>query len=153
MQIEVTRLVIAGLLATLAMDLVSHFLTLIHVYRGPANVGIIGRWSGHMLRGTFVHKSIHGASPFPHEASLGFLAHYAIGVVLALIYGALLEGFSLTHGVVIALAYGFATNALPWFWLFPACGFGIMGLKQQGLLRSSLINHLVFGFGLYLALA
>lgn len=57
----------------------------------------------------------------------------------------------MTNSLGVGLGYGLLTNALPWFWLFPTCGFGLFGLKGQGLLRSSLINHLVFGVGLYLA--
>jgi hypothetical protein len=54
-----------------------------------------------------------------------------------------------------ALAFGLFTNVLPWLVMFPAMGFGILGLRGPSeflLLRSSFVNHLLFGLGLGLAL-
>lgn len=146
---DLTVILGAGLLSTLAMDLASHGLTLAGVYRAPVNTTVIGRWVGHQLAGTFRHEHIARARPLRHEASLGALAHYAIGVVLALVYATSLEWSSLTHSLTTAAGFGLLSSALPWFWLFPSCGFGYFGLKGDRLLLSSLVNHLVFGVALF----
>lgn len=152
MQVLVVKIVVAGLLATLAMDLASHGLTLARVYPGPVNTTVIGRWFGHILGGTLVHPDIGQAKPLEHEESLGTVVHYGIGIALALVYALALQQLSLRNSLTVALGFGLLTNALPWLWLFPSCGLGLMGLKGKGLLLSSLVNHLVFGAGLYFAL-
>jgi hypothetical protein len=152
MQTNVIQIIVAGLLATLAMDLASHALTLARVYAGPVNTTVIGRWFGHLVSGTFTHPNINQAQPLKNEGSLGFLAHYGIGIVIAFIYVGFLQQLSLSNSLVVALGFGFLTSAFPWLWLFPSWGFGVMGLKGHGLLLSSFCNHLIFGVGLYMAL-
>lgn len=149
MSLDLTVIVGAGLLATLAMDLTSHGLTLAGVYKAPVNTTVIGRWVAHNLQGTFVHENIAQARPFRNELSLGTLSHYAIGVVLALVYAISLEWLSLANTLALAASFGLLSNALPWLWLFPSCGLGFFGLKGERLLLSSFVNHVVFGVALF----
>ncbi len=49
------------------------------------------------------------------------------------------------------MSYGLTTTVLPLFLMFPAMGFGLMGLKgppEYLLLQTAILNHLGFGFGL-----
>jgi hypothetical protein len=73
-----------GLGATLFMDLWNLFLK-----RGfdipSLNYCFLGRWLGHMTEGTIRHASIAASTPKPFECTLGRIAHYSIGVVLALV--------------------------------------------------------------------
>jgi hypothetical protein len=57
-----------------------------------------------------------------------------------------------SKAILVALSYGFATSVFPWFLVFPALGFGLLGLTgppELKLFRSSLLNHLSYGFGLW----
>jgi hypothetical protein len=53
------------------------------------NYAMVGRWLGHFPRGHFVHKSIAAAAPVAGERALGWIAHYAIGVIFAFLLLAL----------------------------------------------------------------
>jgi len=44
---------------------------------------LLGLWIGHMPRGRFVHSRIAASPPVRGERALGWLAHYAIGVMFA----------------------------------------------------------------------
>jgi hypothetical protein len=54
----------------------------------------------------------------------------------------------------LALGFGTLTNLLPWLWMFPSMGFGAFGHLAPAelmLLRSSFVNHIIFGAGLALS--
>jgi integral membrane sensor domain MASE1 len=79
--------------------------------------------------------------------------HYAIGIALALVYviGAGWLGIP-PDSFLAALGYGFATSVFPWFLVMPSLGFGVFGLNgppELKLFRSSLLNHLSYGLGLW----
>jgi hypothetical protein len=42
---------------------------------------MVGRWLGHMGNGVFRNSAIAQASPVPGERTIGWGAHYAIGVI------------------------------------------------------------------------
>ena len=52
----------------------------------------VGRWFWHLKNGTVFHDDIARAEPYAHERALGWIGHYAVGilygVVLALLAGA-----------------------------------------------------------------
>src|SRR3954462_9292667 len=74
-----------GIGATLLMDLWNLFLK--RVFSIPSlNYCLLGRWVGHMPEGTFRHASIATAPQKPFECSVGWIAHYTIGVVFALLF-------------------------------------------------------------------
>lgn len=142
---------LAGLVATVGMDLgaLGIFARLFGTRGlGPPN---LGRWIGHMREGRFTHDDIAAARPIAHEAAIGVCAHYAIGLTLGAGYGLLLRARQPPHSsLLLATAYGLATTAFAWFWLFPACGLGAMGLRHDDvrLPAFALCNHAVFGLGL-----
>jgi len=118
------------------------------------NYCLLGRWFLHMPEGTFSHSSIAAASPRRFECAAGWVAHYTIGVVLALVFLALapadwLERPTLLH----AFLYGVGTVVIPLFVLQPSLGLGVASSKTpkpaQARLKS-LGTHVVFGVGLYL---
>ncbi len=144
-----SNILVAGLFATLMMDLASHLLYLLKIYSGPSNPTLIGRWFCHNLKGSFSHANIAEAHPFAKETSVGMLVHYGIGIGLAFVYAVLLGQLSLENSLLTAAVFGVSTNVFPWFWLFPSYGFGFFGFKGQGLLLSSFLNHLIYGLSLY----
>jgi hypothetical protein len=53
-----------------------------------------------------------------------------------------------------ALAFGVCTSVFPWLLMFPAMGYGFFGAHGPAgtrLFVSSLVSHLFFGLGLWIA--
>lgn len=119
----------------------------------PADYAMVGRWLGHMTRGTFRHDRIAAAAPMPGERAIGWIAHYATGIVFAagLIW---IVGFEWLRQptLVPALAFGIATVAAPFLLMQPGMGAGVAASrtpKPWSARLQSLITHAVFGFGLW----
>jgi hypothetical protein len=113
----------------------------------------IGRWYLGIARGQFTYSNIADAHEQAGEKRAALIGHYLIGIVLAVVYvfGAGWLGVS-PSSLLVALVYGFATCVFPWFLMFPAFGFGFLGLKgppQSRLLFTSIMNHLYYGLGLW----
>jgi hypothetical protein len=113
----------------------------------------VGRWYLGMARGRFVHPNIAAAPERAGEQWATLIGHYAIGIALAALYVAGAGWLGVTpHALLVALGYGLATCVFPWFVMFPAFGFGVLGLRgppESMLLRTSFVNHLFYGFGLW----
>ena len=85
---------------------------------------------------------------------VGSIAHYIIGVMFAIPFVALVGNSWLQHPTLIpAIIFGVFTVLAPFFIMQPSFGLGFAALKMsnptQARLRS-LMNHTVFGIGLYL---
>lgn len=141
-----------GIGATLLMDLWNLFLK--RAFSIPSlNYCLLGRWLRHMPGGTLRHTSIAGAQQKPFECATGWIAHYTIGVVFALVFVVLIAREWVTRPTLFpALLFGIATVVFPLFILQPSLGFGIASSKTpkpaQARLKS-LVTHTVFGVGLY----
>jgi Protein of unknown function (DUF2938) len=134
---SLARAGLAGLLATLMMDVGAR--TTVAPMLGVAAGGPkdLGRWVGHMPTGRFVHDDIATAAPVRHEAAIGIVAHYTIGITLGEVYGLLLRARCRRRGSCgLALAYGSATTVFSWFVLFPATGQGCSAAGPLGSARS-----------------
>jgi Protein of unknown function (DUF2938) len=141
-----------GIGATLLMDLWNLFLKRTFSMPLP-NYCLVGRWICHMPGGTFRHASISAAPPQTWECTVGWIAHYTIGVVFALVFIVLVSGDWLARPTVLpALLYGLATVVFPFFIMQPSFGLGMAASKtpkpRQARLKS-LMTHTVFGIGLY----
>lgn len=115
---------------------------------------MVGRWIGHMARGKFRHDRIAAATPIAGERVLGWSAHYAIGIAFAagLIAIAGIEWIR-EPTLMPALAFGIGTVLAPFLLMQPGMGAGIAASRtpRPGSARlQSLINHVVFGLGLWL---
>jgi hypothetical protein len=144
---------VAGVLATYGMDVAGRRIVAPALGKGPS--GGLGRWIGHMLQGRFRHEDITKAAPVAHEDTIGVVAHYAIGLVLGAGYGVLLRvPRPRQSSLSSAAAYGVATTVLPWLWMFPARGQGVMGLRDGDLRvpTFALCTHIAYGLGLGVAL-
>jgi hypothetical protein len=138
--------------ATLVIDLWA--LGLKRLLGVPAmNWGLVGRWIGHMPAGRFVHDSIGKATRIRGENAIGWVAHYAIGVVFAGILLAICGlGWARQPTLSPALLVGWATVTAPFFLMQPGLGLGIAAAKtpKPGVARlRSFLTHTVFGLGLY----
>ena len=141
-----------GCLTTISMDLTALTAVqcgLFELGRYRPGPDLLGRWIGSMAEGRFMHSCILDSSPVPGEVGLGIVCHYLIGVTLASIFVCLRLAFLRKGiGLASAVAYGLATCIFPWFLMFPAMGFGVMGLNvshESMLPAFSAFNHLTFG--------
>jgi hypothetical protein len=144
--------VAVGLGATLFMDLWALFLK--RAFSVPsANYCLVGRWFRHMPEGTFAHASVANASRKRFECTVGWIAHYVIGVVYALVLVALVSGSWLARPTLLpAILFGLGSVLVPFLIMQPSFGLGIAASRTpnptQARLRS-LMAHTAFGVGLY----
>ena len=141
-----------GIGATLVMDLWNLFLK--RTFSIPSlNYCLLGRWLRHMSGGTFRHTSITAAPQKPFECTVGWIAHFTIGAVLALVFVFSTSGDWLARPTLLpALLYGIGTVVLPFFIMQPSIGLGIAASKTPNPTQArlkSLMTHTVFGIGLY----
>lgn len=117
------------------------------------NYCLLGRWVRHMPAGTLRHASITAAPQKPLECTVGWIAHYTIGAVFALVLVVLTSGDWLARPTVLpALLYGIGTVVCPLFIMQPAFGLGIAASRTPNPTQArlkSLVTHTVFGAGLY----
>jgi len=145
---------LAGIVATLVMDVVGSVLRGTGLTHGPP-IQLVGRFFVSVFRGhlTALDPSIPRDTSFSRGLILPI--HYAIGTALGLLFG-FVAGRLMDSPPPwwLSVLYGLGTTALPALWMFPAMGFGLLGLRgpdELRLLPTALVNHLLFGLGLALA--
>lgn len=148
------HILLVGIGATLVMDLWGWLLRRVYGVSG-LDYRLVGRWLGHMARGRFRHDGIGHTPPVPAEALIGWAAHYGIGVIFALALVIVAgPGWLQAPTPIPALATGLVTVLLPYFVMQPAFGLGMAAARTPDPTAArlrSLVTHLVFGLGLYLA--
>jgi hypothetical protein len=146
------RSIVIGVGATLLFDIWG--LMLNRVARLPApNFALVGRWFAHLPRGRFTHDDIARTEPVEGELVIGWVAHYAIGILFA---GALLAiwglGWARNPTFMPALIVGLVTVGCGWFILQPGMGAGIAASRRANawtLRAMNVAGHVVFAIGMY----
>ena len=150
---ETLTVVLIGGGATLFMDIWLMFLKRLGVQ--TLNFAYIGRWVGHLCRGRVAHAAIGKAAPVRHELLLGWLTHYAVGLVFAAaLVGVAGTGWVAAPSLLPAVALGVGTVAFPLFVMQPAMGLGVAASRTPAPLKNclrSVVNHAVFGLGLFVS--
>jgi hypothetical protein len=145
--------VLMGLGATLIFDLWGLFLR--HAFRIPAsNFCLVGRWLRYLPEGMWSHSNLASAPAKNLECTLGWIAHYLTGIAFAGLFTALAGSHWLHQPTPLpAIGFGVVTVLAPFLIMQPMFGLGIAASRSsnpaQARLRS-LMNHTVFGLGLYL---
>jgi Protein of unknown function (DUF2938) len=143
-----------GVGGTLVMDLWAAFQKRVFGIP-PLDYRMVGRWVGHLPRGRFVHDNIGAAASIPSELVIGWIAHYAIGVIFAALLLAVWGLDWARHPTLLpALMVGIGTVVAPFFITQPGMGIGVAAAKtpQPKVIRTrSLVAHASFGVGLYCA--
>jgi len=150
----IIKALLMGTIATFFMDFLAGILVkrkLIYPFISPE---AIGRWFLYIFKEKLIHNDINETPNLKNEKLWCLISHYLIGIALAGVYLVLDTNISLIQEQPwMALVFGIATVCLPWFWLLPSIGIGIMASKspnQSQILRTNLINHTNFGLGLLL---
>jgi len=84
------EILVMGIVATLATDLWQRLLQAT-ARLPPANWGLIGRWVAWFPRGVFVHRPISATASVRGELIIGWVFHYAVGIVYAGLYLAIMR--------------------------------------------------------------
>lgn len=149
---DILDAITVGIGATFLVDLWNVFLKRAFGIRS-LNYCLLGRWVCHMPEGIFRHASITDAPQKPFECTVGWMAHYTIGIVLALVFVLCAPADWLTQPTLLpALLYGIGTVVFPFFILQPSFGLGIASSKTPNPTQArlkSLMTHTVFGVGLW----
>ena len=152
MQDLILRTLLMGGLATLSMDILGQILK--YTFKiPPANWTLIGRWFATLPRGKFFHTDIAQAPSLPFETTIGWIAHYAIGILYAAIL-IFVMGLDWLQAPTLLppLVIGWVTVGAGWFILQPGMGAGWAASKRvnkwqiRGL---NIFGHTIFALGLY----
>src|SRR4051812_24968120 len=77
----VPQVVLIGIGGTALMDV---WLSILKKAGVPTlNFAMIGRWVGHLGRGKFAHAAIAKSRSIQGELAMGWITHYAVGIVFA----------------------------------------------------------------------
>ncbi|ENW78896.1 hypothetical protein F909_03213 [Acinetobacter sp. ANC 3929] len=141
-----------GVGATLILDM---WLLLLKRLKLPSlNFALLGRWIGWMFRGKFIHTSIAQSPAIHREYALGWIAHYSVGILFAFSFVLIVGDVWLRQPQFFpAFNFGLITILIPFLIMQPAMGAGFASAKTSKPLMNclrSLINHSLFGCGLYL---
>jgi hypothetical protein len=144
--------IIVGIGGTAAMDLWAILLNRLFGQALP-NWAMVGRWFAHVPRGVIFHKDIAKSARVAHERAIGWLAHYAVGILYA---GVLIVAAGpqwLANPTFLpALIVGLVTVGAGWFVLQPGMGAGWAASLKPNPWRIRILNiaaHLAFASGLY----
>jgi hypothetical protein len=107
-----------------------------------------------MPEGIFWHPNIAAAPRKSAECSVGWIAHYVIGIAFAITFSAFVnDSWFVRPTMMPAIFFGLGTVLMPFFIMQPAFGLGWAASRTpnpvQARLRS-LMTHAAFGVGLYL---
>ena len=152
----VISIFVAGVIACLAMDAWQQILK--RMTGIPAtNWAMVGRWFVLTLkRRTMYHATIDNEPPFANELPLGWIVHYCVSMIYALIYWMLMRQGIVQPTLADGFVFGAASVVVPWFYFMPCMGKGIMGKFTPNPLKTCLISlssHLVFGTAMALGFA
>jgi hypothetical protein len=149
--VSVLEMVVSGVVATIFLDLWQRLLQAITGWPA-ANWSLVGRWFVHAFRGKFFHAAIADQPEEPHELAIGWIGHYATGIVYGFVYVPLMrEVFGVEPSLLNGLVFGAISVVVPWFFFMPAMGSGVLGRNTPNPPRAcfqSLASHTSFGLGL-----
>jgi hypothetical protein len=148
----ITRGVLIGVGASALMDLWALVARHALGIRG-LDYALLGRWIGHFPRRRFFHERIASAEPVRGERTLGWLAHYSIGIAFAFVLLAIWGLDRARHPTFWPpMLIGLGTIVAPWFVLQPGMGAGIAASRTPDPRAARLRNlatHTVYGIGLF----
>ncbi len=143
---------IMGIGATALLDMWAWLLNRVFGFNLP-NWALVGRWFANVPRGRLMHHDITQSEPVSNELTIGWVMHYAVGVLFAAVT-LMIGGVAWVQNptVLLPLIVGLVTVGCGWFILQPGMGAGWAASLKPDRARIRLLNivgHAVFGLGLY----
>ena len=118
------------------------------------NYALVGRWIAHVARGRFRHDAIAGSPAVRAESVIGWSTHYLVGIGFAALLPVAAGARWFSQPTLIpALLLGIGTVLAPFLVMQPGMGAGIAASRTprpRAARLQSLVNHGVFGIGLFL---
>ena len=154
MPLKPWQVLLAGVIATMSMDVLTVIAIRLRLI-APLSPNVVGRWFASVAHAHPFHEDVARAAPRSYELAIAVPGHYAIGTFLTALF--VLTAHRLGwHATSLspALVFGVCTSALPWLLMFPAMGYGFFGTHGPAgtrLFVSSLVSHVFFGLGLWVA--
>lgn len=146
------RGILIGIGATIIMDLWALILAAMPGQARP-NWGLVGRWFWHLRHGQIFHDDISDAKPYKHEVALGWIGHYAVGILYGVIFAIYGGAEWLADPVFLPVwIFGILTVSAGWFLLQPGLGIGWAASKLPNARNVRLLNliaHTFFALGMY----
>lgn len=144
---------VMGLTATIVMDIWALVLNRFAGVPLP-NWAMVGRWTGHLPRGTVFHDDIGASQPVPNELSLGWATHYVVGIIYGIFFAVVAGPAWLAEPTFLPVwIYAILTIGAGWFLLQPGLGLGVALSKTPNPNKGrilGLIAHTWFGIGLWI---
>jgi hypothetical protein len=154
MPLRWSHVLLSGVIATASMDVLTAAAIRLRLI-APLSPNVIGRWFASVVRGHPFHEDIAGAATGSHELAIAIPGHYAIGMFLTALFVLTAYRMGWQAGRLSpALAFGVCTSVFPWLLMFPAMGYGFFGAhgpEGTRLFVSSIVSHVFFGLGIWIA--
>jgi len=121
------------------------------------NWAVTGRWFlGVMLNGRLIARDLEAMPARANELAVGWLLHYGIAIGYAVIYAGLMQAGWLAVGFTDGLIFGVISVLVPWLFLLPCLGKGIMARltpTPRLVCAMALMMHTLFGISIGLGFA
>lgn len=154
MPLKSWQVLLAGVIATMSMDVLTAIAIRLRLI-APLSPNLVGRWFASVVGAHPFHEDIARAAPRTHELAFAVLGHYAIGMFLTAVFVLVAHRIGWqAKSLSPALVFGVCTSVFPWLLMFPAMGYGLFGAHGPvgtRLFASSLVSHIFFGLGLWIA--
>jgi hypothetical protein len=149
---QIVKGVVIGFGATVLMDIWAVLLWKVFGQARP-NWAPVGRWFWHLKHGTVFHEAIADAQPYRHEQALGWIGHYAVGILYGVILALVMGGSWFAAPTFLpAWILGIVTVGAGWFLLQPGLGIGFAASRLPNANQVRVLNlvaHTVFALGLW----
>ena len=120
----------------------------------PSNMCLVGRWLLYMPEGIFTHSSLASAPRKNGECAYGWVTHYGVGALFAMIFVAIAGSGWLLHPALIpAMCFAALTLAAPFLIMQPCFGLGVAASRTPNPMQArvrTVMNHAAFGVGLFI---
>lgn len=149
----ITAGIVMGLVATAMMDAWAVLLRRATGVPMP-NWAMVGRWVAHLPSGRVFHDDIGTATGVEGEHIIGWIFHYAVGVIYGIALAFLMGPEWLAAPTFLpAWAFSIVMLGFGWFLLQPGLGLGWAAANTPNPAKArflGLVAHTVFGAGLWL---
>jgi hypothetical protein len=143
--------IVIGSIGTVAMDTLNSIAARTGLIQ-KIDVAMIGRMAAGWMRGRFRYGNPIEMKQISNELFYGYLAHFAIGIGLAVPFLIVWDiCTSKPVSPIIAVVYGVLTTGASFFFVYPTMGLGIFGMKSTERIKafiSPIANHAFYGIGL-----
>lgn len=141
-----------GFGGTVAMDIWAWIAARLGLAGAP-NWAMPGRWLAHVFRGRLFHDDIGAVAPVENELRLGWLFHYAVGLLYGVIF-VLLAGrdWLAEPSFPPVWLFSLITILAGWCLLHPGMGLGWFASKTPSPWKTrilGLVAHTAFALGMW----